>query len=589
MTATDCVFTGNIAGTFGGAIARLSNGAITLTRCTFTGNSATNDGGAIRLDTGSLTINSSLFANNNAGGAGGAIAAATAIGTFVISNTTITQNTAVNAGGGVTDTHYGGSVKILNSTIYLNVGAGTGQDYSHTGNNGGSTVGGMVITSSIIGDLNSPGAGYPTNILKSIIQTQTSSGGTVFDDGGNFFGVDPALGTLANNGGPTQTMGLLPGSPAIDAGQDQSPSLGFDQRGTGFPRQVGPAVDIGAFEGTLPVPGGSLTPVATIVTPGPLPNTVTVTYTDAVFNILGSSIGVSDIQILDESLNPLTITGISPPAPGNSNPLVITYTFTPPTNLVAGQWDNSDNGTYTVKLNAGEVSNTNGVFNAVQTLGSFKAAMLTTYTVINNNDADVGTGFTGDLRYTINKANADKGPSIINFDSTFFASAKTITMALGEMAVTAEVTINGPTAKATVDAANAGRVFNINDAAVTGGSVSISNLIITKGSTTGVNGGAVFVNGDESVTFTGVTISNSTTDSDGGGIFGSTNSTLRFVNSTVSGNSATGAASQGGGINVGTNGNLLFENSTLSGNTSAGDGGGFYFLNGGSLLAIPVL
>jgi hypothetical protein len=63
---------------------------------------------------------------------------------------------------------------------------------------------------------------------------------------------NPMLGPLQNNGGTTPTMALLPGSPAIDAGDDSvlgSPLfLASDQRGAGFPRQSGAHVDIGAFE-----------------------------------------------------------------------------------------------------------------------------------------------------------------------------------------------------------------------------------------------------------------------------------------------------------------------------------------------------
>ena len=62
--------------------------------------------------------------------------------------------------------------------------------------------------------------------------------------------LDPHLGQLGDNGGPTQTMALLPGSPAIDAGDNSVPSLAgsFDQRGQGFARVSGSTIDIGAFE-----------------------------------------------------------------------------------------------------------------------------------------------------------------------------------------------------------------------------------------------------------------------------------------------------------------------------------------------------
>jgi hypothetical protein len=62
-------------------------------------------------------------------------------------------------------------------------------------------------------------------------------------DGDSF--ADPKLGPLADNGGPTLTMALLSGSPAIDAG-DTSAAPATDQRG--FPRPAGLAADIGAFE-----------------------------------------------------------------------------------------------------------------------------------------------------------------------------------------------------------------------------------------------------------------------------------------------------------------------------------------------------
>ena len=69
----------------------------------------------------------------------------------------------------------------------------------------------------------------------------------VFNDGGNNLltgtAADAKLGTLADNGGPTQTVALLPGSPAIDAGNT---TLATDQRGVTRPQ--GSAADIGAFE-----------------------------------------------------------------------------------------------------------------------------------------------------------------------------------------------------------------------------------------------------------------------------------------------------------------------------------------------------
>lgn len=82
----------------------------------------------------------------------------------------------------------------------------------------------------------------PASLPPAIPCAPTTAGG------GNLCGVTaPGLGPLASLGGPTQIMALLPGSPAIDAG-DNPGFLSTDQRGTGFARTVGADTDIGAYE-----------------------------------------------------------------------------------------------------------------------------------------------------------------------------------------------------------------------------------------------------------------------------------------------------------------------------------------------------
>ena len=78
-------------------------------------------------------------------------------------------------------------------------------------------------------------ARMPTNPLDALVQLQTLR-------------IDPKLAPfLENNGGPTQTLALQGGSPAIDAGNNSS-GLATDQRGAGFARMSGNGTDIGAFE-----------------------------------------------------------------------------------------------------------------------------------------------------------------------------------------------------------------------------------------------------------------------------------------------------------------------------------------------------
>ncbi|MFI5365938.1 MAG: choice-of-anchor Q domain-containing protein [Candidatus Binatia bacterium] len=101
---------------------------------------------------------------------------------------------------------------------------------------------------------------------------------------GNLLGVDPHLGPLQNNGGPTQTMALLPGSPAIDAGDPNGCTdaagnvLATDQRGA--PRSVpgDTRCDIGAYEATWPAWATiTPTPTATFTSTATITPTVTAT------------------------------------------------------------------------------------------------------------------------------------------------------------------------------------------------------------------------------------------------------------------------------------------------------------------------
>jgi Big-like domain-containing protein len=134
----------------------------------------------------------------------------------------------------------------------------------------------------------------------------TNGGYNLDSDGGCGFGtannslsgttdnpLDPQLGSLANNGGPTMTHALLEGSPARDKGNNafavdaNGNALQFDQRGIGFPRIAGGTVDIGAFEvQSLPdttapkVTNTTVVPAAGATSVAPGVN-VTATFTEA--------------------------------------------------------------------------------------------------------------------------------------------------------------------------------------------------------------------------------------------------------------------------------------------------------------------
>ena len=106
------------------------------------------------------------------------------------------------------------------------------------------------------------------------------------DDGSGFLtgpgdqiNTDPMLGPLQNNGGPTLTHALLPGSPAIDAGDPNfTPPPDYDQRGPGFVRVFNGRIDVGSFE-VQPTPTPTATATATpTATPTPT-STATATAT----------------------------------------------------------------------------------------------------------------------------------------------------------------------------------------------------------------------------------------------------------------------------------------------------------------------
>jgi hypothetical protein len=103
----------------------------------------------------------------------------------------------------------------------------------------------------------SPGGHSIVNNFGSI----TSGGYNISsDDGGGYLSgpgdqinTDPMLGPLQDNGGPTFTHALLPGSPAINAGDPNFvPPPYYDQRGPGFDRVRSNRIDVGAFEVQAP-------------------------------------------------------------------------------------------------------------------------------------------------------------------------------------------------------------------------------------------------------------------------------------------------------------------------------------------------
>ncbi len=263
LAVSGSTFTGNSApattGTSGGAIN--SSGTLTVTTSSFTGNTGQEGGGVFNQK--SATITNSTFSNNKATIYGGG-ALLNAAGSETVSGDTFTGNTG--PGGGAIDNDT--TLKISDSTFSGNTG----------GSNGGGAVenfGATTITQSTLAGNTSPyGAdilnytGYTLSISMSIVsgglsgsncggQAPVTDAGYNIDSGSSCgfsaaghsqSNTQPQLDALAANGGPTQTMALPAGSPAVDAIPAATPGCqgSTDQRGTSRPQ--GSGCDTGAYE-----------------------------------------------------------------------------------------------------------------------------------------------------------------------------------------------------------------------------------------------------------------------------------------------------------------------------------------------------
>jgi hypothetical protein len=256
---TNSTFSGNTAALAGGgAYFTGNNTGPTITNDTFSGNaSAASGGGAYFIGAFPPAIAQSIFSANTAGGDGGGAFFTSGTGPS-ITNSTFSGNTAEFSGGGMR-LSVGGLSSLNNLTVVQNTAT--------TGTGGGAEVGFMTVFRNSLFFQNSAAMGNTDDCAGP-------SSGLVDSDGYNIwgpmadtadcpvvsegvnptdqFGVDPLIGALADNGGPTLTHALLSGSPAIDAGNPagckgtDGNDITVDQRGK--VRPSGSACDIGAFE-----------------------------------------------------------------------------------------------------------------------------------------------------------------------------------------------------------------------------------------------------------------------------------------------------------------------------------------------------
>jgi uncharacterized repeat protein (TIGR01451 family)/CSLREA domain-containing protein len=295
FVAGNATFSGNTAHLRGGGIRAFG---ASLTRVVVTRNTAPEAGGMANL--GESEISDSTFDRNT----GGAIAHFRSVRSFAggdtmtVTNSTIVANTqpAQSAeGGGIANRS---QVTVSNSTIVGNSTAGKGGGLYNGGTatlsnvtlaGNAASTGGNVFTDLF---LLSPMA-LTTSAVNTIFAGATSGGncagkltsqGHNLEDGtscaltgpGDLSNQNPMLAPLADNGGPTLTQALIPGSPAIDAGGSPCPAK--DQRGVNRP--AGAGCDIGAYEFAI---SADLT-VTLAAAPAQLKIGEQVTYTATVTN-----------------------------------------------------------------------------------------------------------------------------------------------------------------------------------------------------------------------------------------------------------------------------------------------------------------
>jgi hypothetical protein len=534
LTVSESILSGNTA-SYGGGIEN-SKGSLTVNDSILSGNSASTDGGGI-YNTGSLTVNNSTLSSNSAKYGGGVYTPGTSSSALLLNNATLANNKAASAGGGI-DVAAGSNVLLHNTLIAGNHAAGKPSDVSGSLNSSSNY--------SLIGD----GSGGLSTANHNVLGTSAKP-------------LNPLLAPLANYGGPTKTMALLPGSPAINAGSSAYGGS-TDERGK---RRVG-ATDIGAFESqgfTIAVKSGD-TQATTLNTAFAAPLVVTVTANNPVEPVAG---GVVTFKAPASGAS--AVLKGSPATIGSNGQASVTATA------------NDASGTYTVTASAGGVK-TPGIFSLI----NVNASLLVTTLMDTGNPSG-----TTSLRQAISEAENLSGRQTIGFASSILTQShgNVINLYSTLEARTGNITIAGPGADLlTINAKATGfSVFTVDAKA----SITISGLTISSGSVT-ANGGGISNAG--TLTVSDCTLFDNTASADGGGVYntgrltvsGSTlqgnsasdgagiysNGSLTVSGCTLFGNTASDVFGGGGGIaNVG---NATLSGSTLSGNAGGSIGGGIY-------------
>jgi hypothetical protein len=588
---------GNIANGSGGAIR--NSGNLTLTNVTVTGNRVTLSsvgagGGIFNGNSSNLTIINSLVSGNSitpAGAQGGG-----GIGNFggvlKVINSTVSGNSSATYGGGIYSAN--GSLTLTNVTISNN--RSNSDDSGFETGGGLSTSGGNATLSNTLIFGNFQGSGATTNefdggggIGGTVVSGSSynvigvgGSSGLSNGNNNNQVGVSNALiGPLADNGGLTMTHALLPGSPAIDAGNnalavDQNGNpLATDQRGVGFTRILGGTVDIGAFES----PGSSATPTPT-PTPGPCPTTLTINDNgDAKDSFPGEGVcatagGVCTLRAAIQEANARPSCG---PIDINFNAVVspiVLNTVLPDINHNVNL-----NGPGAAQLTVQRSSTPATPNFRVFTIAFGRTVAVSGMTIANGNLSGNGGGVLNNGTLTLTNCNiygntGISGSGIYNDGSMVLNNCNVGGTAPGQPNSGEGIRHNGGSGVMP----NSG-TLTINGGSITGNGSGISIMapatLNSVSITQNLNGGGVSIAAPfGSTTLLNCLIANNTNSSNGGfgggGVNNQSFGPVSIINTTISGNSTAGS---GGGI-LNFNSSLTLTNVTITNNRATNTGGG---------------
>ncbi|HVM63180.1 MAG TPA: choice-of-anchor Q domain-containing protein [Verrucomicrobiae bacterium] len=561
--AATASYTGNGGGIFNDASAFSSAGApsatLVIADSTISGNTAASAGGIDNEGgngTATVTIAECTISGNMNGGIANYGSSSSYLGlvgsaTLMIVNSSVSENSGVGISNG-------GSLTIVNSTVSDNSSASGPGDINNA--NGTLEIGNTILNGSACGSGTNISGGTVTSLGYNLT---SDAGGGFLTAPGDQINTDPMLGPLQDNGGPTFTQALLPGSPAINKGnRDTLPALATDTDQRGYPRPVdtpaatgGDGSDIGAFETQSPQPAvlsvSACIGLSSIGNQGGPFSRSTETYT--LYNPGDTSISWT----ASKSAPWLTLSATSGSlAPGESTTVIVSI--------------NSNANS----LPAGTYGDTVFFTNTANGAGSTTRSVTLKVTVTSITLTSTADSGPGTLRDALVNGNLADGGTI---DATGISG--TISLTSGELLISNSISILGPgPGNLAVSGQGASRVFYI----APGNSVAISGLAITNGAAPIFGTAAMLVGGgiyndNATLTISNCTLSGNSAISSyfgkGGGIYNNSGS-LTIANSAITGNSAP----SGGGI-YNNSGTLTVTNSTINGN-SAGTGGGIYSYGG---------